>query len=396
MSIYGEAEPGGESLAATLSEGSATKKGGGGSLLGGFASWEAFKASRASQAAALLVAVGLIAAASSTGGSCATGAPAVATGDLDAYFSFDDMTAGDASGNCHDGRWEGQETYADGKKGKAASFDGASRILVDSFRNMQFGSQFSVSIFFKRTGGQQNYQGIVNNGYYSHGSFEIRMGREMGGEMLGGGICTAQHEEAWDHVHIQAKLNTWHHVGMVYDGAHVHFYLNGVPEPHASNDVGLMLVRDTPVVIGQAGPGKLNEFFVGLIDEVKLFTRALGEAEVGAECGCPIVHPLRASSSGALDAYYSFNDRTAADQSGHGYDGVWEGQESYAEGKPGNGKAAAFDGASRIVVDAFKHMEFGTQFSVSVFFERTGGQQNYQGIVNNGYCKCTIPQIPPK
>ena len=108
------------------------------------------------------------------------------------------------------------------------------------------------------------------------------------------------------------------------------------------------------------------------------------------------MHPLRASSSGALDAYYSFNDRTAADQSGHGYDGVWEGQESYAEGKPGNGKAAAFDGASRIVVDAFKHMEFGTQFSVSVFFERTGGQQNYQGIVNNGYCKCTIPQIPPK
>ena len=41
MSIYGEAEPGGESLAATLSEGSAKK--GGGSLLGGFASWEAFK-----------------------------------------------------------------------------------------------------------------------------------------------------------------------------------------------------------------------------------------------------------------------------------------------------------------------------------------------------------------
>ena len=34
-----------------------------------------------------------------------------------------------------------------------------------------------------------------------------------------------------------------------------------------------------------------------------------------------------------------------------------------------------------------KHMEFGSQFSVSVFFERTGGQQNYQGIVNNGYCK---------
>ena len=106
---------------------------------------------------------------------------------------------------------------------------------------MEFGSQFSVSVFFERTGGQQNYQGIVNNGYCKcspylyrilskkesqeaccadkSGSFEIRMGREMGGEMLGGGVCTAEHEEAWDHVHIQAELGSWHHVAMVYDGA---------------------------------------------------------------------------------------------------------------------------------------------------------------------------------
>ena len=73
---------------------------------------------------------------------------------------------------------------------------------------------------------------------------------------------------------------------MVYDGARVHFYLNGVPEPHATNDVGLMLVRDTPVVIGQAGPGKDNEYFEGLIDEVKLYSRALQPMEIRQECGC--------------------------------------------------------------------------------------------------------------
>ena len=173
---------------------------------------------------------------------------------------------------------------------------------------MEFGTQFSVSVFFERTGGQQNYQGIVNNGYCKcspylyrilskkesqeaccadkSGSFEIRMGREMGGEMLGGGVCTAEHEEAWDHVHIQAELGSWHHVAMVYDGARVHFYLNGIPEPHATNDVGLMLVRDTPVVIGQAGPGKDNEYFEGLIDEVKLYSKALQPFDIHQECGC--------------------------------------------------------------------------------------------------------------
>ena len=30
-------------------------------------------------------------------------------------------------------------------------------------------------------------------------SFEIRMGRENGGQMLGGGICTQKHNSVWDH-----------------------------------------------------------------------------------------------------------------------------------------------------------------------------------------------------
>ena len=137
------------------------------------------------------------------------------------------------------------------------------------------------------------------------------MGREMGGEMLGGGVCTAEHEEAWDHVrlpleafayvglnavvadharpaqvHIQAELGSWHHVAMVYDGARVHFYVDGVAEPHSTDDVGPLLVRNTPVVIGQAGPGKSNEYFEGLIDEVKLYSRALQPMEIRQECGC--------------------------------------------------------------------------------------------------------------
>ena len=58
-------------------------------------------------------------------------------------------------------------------------------------------------------------QGIVNNGYYSHASFEVRMGREDGCTMLGGGIITGGHDRAWDHVHIAAALGVWHHVAMV-------------------------------------------------------------------------------------------------------------------------------------------------------------------------------------
>ena len=40
----------------------------------------------------------------------------------------------------------------------------------------------------------------MSNGYYNTGSWEIRMGPEGAGTMLGGGFITADHLDAWDHV----------------------------------------------------------------------------------------------------------------------------------------------------------------------------------------------------
>jgi hypothetical protein len=85
----------------------------------------------------------------------------VRSGNLEAYFSFDEGNAVDESGNRRHGAWEGTETYGAGQSGRAASFDGASRIVVHDFEGFEWGRHFSVSIFFKRTGGLGNYQGIV-------------------------------------------------------------------------------------------------------------------------------------------------------------------------------------------------------------------------------------------
>ena len=94
-------------------------------------------------------------------------------------------------------------------------------------------------------------QSIISNGYYDTGSWEIRMGREGGGTMLGGGFITADHGTAWDHVGdfysdhdtLQgrvppAALDAWNHVAMTYDGEVVHFYVNGVQQGGIMNDSG--------------------------------------------------------------------------------------------------------------------------------------------------------------
>jgi hypothetical protein len=320
----------------------------------------------------------------------------IRNGGLEAYYSFDAEQADDSSGNRRNGVWEDSNgrtatgAYGDGHGGgRAAKFDDNSRIAVHAFESFEWGDRFSVSLFFKRTGGEGNYQGIVNNGYYNHGSFEIRMGREQGGQMLGGGVITENHGEAWDHVGLTAAINEWHHVAMVYNDEKVHFYVDGVPEPHATDDSGNMVEVSNPVYIGQAGDGTDHEYFVGLIDEVKLYTRVLEEFEIADECGCNIVPrplpPPPRIGSGDLDAFWSFDSSSATDETGNGFDGDWEGNESYDIGHAGGGMAASFDGSSRIVVNAFANFVWGDHFSVSIFFKRTGQEDNYQGIVNNGY-----------
>ena len=65
-----------------------------------------------------------------------------------AYYSFDGANAADESGNHRDGVIEGAVSFVDtGVTGKAAQFDGSSRITVSSFRNWAWGDHFAVSVW---------------------------------------------------------------------------------------------------------------------------------------------------------------------------------------------------------------------------------------------------------
>ena len=155
-------------------------------------------------------------------------------------------------------------------------------MVVQAFENFAWGTEFSVSVWFKRTGQFGNYQGVVNNGYYTTGSWEVRMGRENSGQMLGGGIRTTSTATTWDYVNLVGAQNTWNHVAMTYDGSALRYYLNGVQQQPSNANCcsGPILALNTPVTIGQAGTGMSNEYFYGLIDEVKIYARVLSATEV--------------------------------------------------------------------------------------------------------------------
>ena len=163
----------------------------------------------------------------------------------------------------------------------AALFNGASKLRIASLNGYTWGSQFSVSLWFKRTGQQGNYQGIINNGYYSYGSWEIQMGRENSGQKIGGGVVTSNSATTWDYAQTTASYNHWHHVAMTYDGATLNFYLDNQQQKGNSKCCqGNLVNKSNDVVIGQSGHGMSREFFYGYIDEVKLFKKALTADEV--------------------------------------------------------------------------------------------------------------------
>ena len=80
-------------------------------------------------------------------------------------------------------------------------------------------------------------------------------------------------------------LNTWTHVAVTYDGATLRLFVNGVQvDSHAAS--GAVLTSTGVLRIG--GNAYWGEYFKGLMDEVRIYNRALTAAEIQADMVTPI------------------------------------------------------------------------------------------------------------
>ena len=72
-------------------------------------------------------------------------------------------------------------------------------------------------------------------------------------------------------------LNTWTHLAGTYNGTVLRFYVNGV-QVSTRNISGAMPTPSNALRIG--GNSIWGEYFVGIIDEVRVYNRALTQAEI--------------------------------------------------------------------------------------------------------------------
>jgi hypothetical protein len=84
-------------------------------------------------------------------------------------------------------------------------------------------------------------------------------------------------------------LNTWTHIASTYDGANFRFYVNGVLVGTTPGG-GSINVANGALRIG-GNNSSVGEFFNGLIDEVRVYNRALSAAEIAADMVRPIIQP---------------------------------------------------------------------------------------------------------
>ena len=210
---------------------------------------------------------------------------------LIAYYNFEDPAniARDASGNGFDGKVVGfAHPMPKGAKGGAAFIEGiGSHIVVEALSNQVWGSELTVGLWFFRSDEFAWYSVLAGAGSSVKGSWDIRLGRQMEGKMLGCGVATYLDRELWDVTDVEAATKQWHHVVMTYDGGEVLMYLDDVIHEGDGDDQGAIVDLHKPLYLGgtaepdMPGPTR-SEHLTGMLDEVLVYNRVLSRAEISA------------------------------------------------------------------------------------------------------------------
>jgi chitodextrinase len=217
-------------------------------------------------------------------GSSAARGDAAASG-LVAAYSFDagtGSTAADASGNGNDGAISGASWNGAGKSGGALSFDGGDWVTVGDAPTLDLSDGMTLEAWVKPTGSgtawrtalvKNRASGVAYALYAQQGSSRPATTVRVGTSKTTLGAAAL-------------PLDTWSHLAATYDGAALNVFVNGVPSGSTAVS-GAIRSSSAPLVIG----GGSGQRFVGLIDEVRVYSRALTATELQADMTAPVTPP---------------------------------------------------------------------------------------------------------
>jgi Concanavalin A-like lectin/glucanases superfamily len=205
---------------------------------------------------------------------------------LVAAYNFDEgagPTLTDYSTSANDGTLDGATWTTSGKYGGALSFDGTNdRVIVGASSSLDLVRGMTLEAWIQPTVGQRGWRTIIHreqSSYYLHASMGSALLQPVGGGHFSKAISTVVRSPT------SLPVGAWSHLAVTYDGAELRLYINGALVA-STPETGDISQTTEPLSIGGNGP--YGEYFEGLIDEVRIYNRALGPSEIQADMATPV------------------------------------------------------------------------------------------------------------
>ena len=272
------------------------------------------------------------------------------------YWSFNEgagTTATDFSGNGNEGTLQSSPTWIAGKYGNALNFTGSNSVdLTDQDYFSPSVTDMTISIWARVP---------VNASSAGNGG-----SGNTGRNMLAKGVSSPVAQWEWTlendrntkfcfsaytlagtgrgAVCVDRTMNDglWHHYLItINDGVEDVVYIDNVEVASITSFSGSMGNGSKEVQIGRRGDGN---YFIGDIDEVRIFNRVLSDAEISRLYQAGIVQVKSVNKNGLVGAWNFDEGRgtQAGDISVNGYSGTLNGNTSWVAGR--RGTALNFDG----------------------------------------------------
>jgi hypothetical protein len=206
------------------------------------------------------------------------------TNGLVAYYPFTG-NANDASGNGNNGTVYGATLAPDrfGQSNQAYHFNGSSRIFIGN-STLVSGSALTLAAWIKPDSVSSNSMNVISSGTQNSYLLGTATNSTQGSlnKLNSGASSVAVNSAAG-----VLRTNVWTHLAMVYDGTNCALFVNGVKV--ASNPASGSLNQDTGIILNiGAYQYVYNNItyndafggFVGAIDEVRIYNRALTDQEI--------------------------------------------------------------------------------------------------------------------